>query len=262
MSALNSEQVSTSELLDLAKRIGAAAGAMLMDRPAELEVASKSTAIDVVTQMDIKVEAFIVEQLLAARPKDGLIGEEGASRPSTSGITWVIDPLDGTVSYLYNLPGWNVSIAAKDENGPLLGVVTAPSINSTWWAVRGEGAFHNGVPIRCNEPISLDRALLGTGFQYDIAHRGKQIDYIAGLLPQIRDIRRNGAAAVDLCHVAMGALDGYYEHGLKEWDWAAGGLIAQEAGARFGLYGQAPYMMTLAAGPTLFDRLEGFLELS
>ena len=262
MSALNSEQVSTSELLDLAKRIGAAAGAMLMDRPAELEVASKSTAIDVVTQMDIKVEAFIVEQLLAARPNDGLIGEEGASRPSTSGITWVIDPLDGTVSYLYNLPGWNVSIAAKDENGPLLGVVTAPSINSTWWAVRGEGAFHNGAPIRCNEPISLDRALLGTGFQYDIAHRGKQIDYIAGLLPQIRDIRRNGAAAVDLCHVAMGALDGYYEHGLKEWDWAAGGLIAQEAGARFGLYGQAPYMMTLAAGPTLFDRLEGFLELS
>lgn len=261
MSALNSEQVSTDELLDLAKRIGAAAGAMLMDRPAELEVASKSTAIDVVTQMDIKVEAFIVEQLLAARPNDGLIGEEGASRPSTSGITWVIDPLDGTVSYLYNLPGWNVSIAAKDESGQLLGVVTAPSINSTWWAVRGEGAFHNGAPIRCNEPISLDRALLGTGFQYDTAHRGKQIEYIAGLLPQIRDIRRNGAAAVDLCHVAMGALDGYYEHGLKEWDWAAGGLIAREAGARFGLYGQEPYMMTLSAGPTLFAQLEGFLEL-
>lgn len=262
MSALNPEQVSTDELLDLAKRIGAAAGAMLMDRPAELEVASKSTAIDVVTQMDINVEAFIVEQLLAARPNDGLIGEEGASRTSTSGITWVIDPLDGTVSYLYNLPGWNVSIAAKDENGQLLGVVTAPSINSTWWAVRGEGAFHNGAPIRCNEPISLDRALLGTGFQYDTAHRGKQIEYIAGLLPQIRDIRRNGAAAVDLCHVAMGALDGFYEHGLKEWDWAAGGLIAREAGARFGQYGQDPYMMTIVAGPTLFAQLEGFLELS
>jgi myo-inositol-1(or 4)-monophosphatase len=261
MSVDNPDRVLTGELLDLAVRIGAEAGAILMDRPAELEVASKSTAIDVVTQMDIKVEAFIVKELLAARPDDGLIGEEGASRPSASGITWVIDPLDGTVSYLYNLPGWNVSIAAKDENGQLLGVVTAPSINSTWWATRGGGAFFNGDPIRCNEPIALDRALLGTGFQYDITHRDKQIADIARLLPQIRDIRRNGAAAVDLCHVAMGALDGYYEHGLKEWDWAAGGLIAQEAGARFGLYGQEPYEMTLAAGPTLFAQLEGFLEL-
>jgi myo-inositol-1(or 4)-monophosphatase len=261
MSSHNTEQVSIDELLALAIRIGAEAGTILMDRPAELQVESKSTAIDVVTQMDIKAEAFIVEQLLAARPHDGLIGEEGASRPSASGITWVIDPLDGTVSYLYNLPGWNVSIAAKDENGQLLGVVTAPSINSTWWAVRGGGAFFNGAPIRCNEPIALDRALLATGFQYDVAHRDKQIANLAALLPHIRDVRRNGAAAVDLCHVAMGALDGYYEHGLKEWDWAAGGLIAQEAGARFGLYGQAPYMMTLAAGPTLFTELEGVLEL-
>jgi myo-inositol-1(or 4)-monophosphatase len=196
MSAQNPERVSTEELLELAIRIGADAAALLMDRPAELEVASKSTAIDVVTQMDIKVEAFIVKELLAARPDDGFIGEEGASRTSTSGITWVIDPLDGTVSYLYNLPGWNVSIAAKDENGQLLGVVTAPSINSTWWAVRGGGAFFNGDPIRCNDPIALDRALLGTGFQYDIAHRDKQIANLAVLLPHIRDIRRNGAAAV------------------------------------------------------------------
>lgn len=262
MSTLNQEEILREELLALALRIGAEAGALLMNRPAELEVESKTTAIDVVTQMDIKVEAFIVEQLLAARPDDGLIGEEGASRPSVSGITWVIDPLDGTVNYLYNLPGWNVSIAAKDESGQLVGVVSAPSINSTWWAVRGGGAFFNGAPIRCSEPIALNRALLGTGFQYEIAHRDRQIANISGLLPIIRDIRRNGAAAVDLCHVAMGALDGYYEHGLKEWDWAAGGLIAQEAGARFALYGQAPYEMTLAAGPTLFSELEGLLGLN
>lgn len=251
----------TSELLALAQRVGRAAAAMLADRPAELEVNTKSTAIDVVTQMDIAVEAFIVRELLAARPDDGLIGEEGAERPSTSGITWVIDPLDGTVNYLYDMPGWNVSIAAKDESGSLVGVVTAPSINSTWWAVRGEGAFHNGKPISCNDPIELNRALLATGFQYDTAHRAAQIEHVSALLPGIRDLRRNGAAAVDLCHVAMGRVDGYFEHGLKEWDWAAGGLIALEAGARFERFGQAPYMMTVAAGPALFAELVDFLTL-
>ena len=251
----------TAELLELAIRIGKATGEMLMDRPAELEVNTKSTAIDVVTQMDIRAEAFIVSELMAARPDDGIVGEEGADRPSKSGITWVIDPIDGTVDYLYNLPGWNVSIAAKDSEGSLVGVVTAPSINSTWWAVRGGGAFHNGRPIKCNEPIEFNRALVGTGFQYDIAHRDAQIEHVSKMLPLIRDIRRNGAAAVDLCHVAMGALDAYYEHGLKEWDWAAAGLVATEAGARFGLYGQAPYMMTLAAGPSLYVELESFLGL-
>jgi myo-inositol-1(or 4)-monophosphatase len=261
MSSHNPDQISTGELLALAQRVGREAAALLMNRPAELQVNTKSTAIDVVTQMDIKVEAFIVEQLLAARPNDGMIGEEGAERASTSGITWVIDPLDGTVNYLYDLPGWNVSIAAKDEAGQLVGVVTAPSINSTLWAVRGEGAFHNGNRISCNDPIELNRAMLATGFQYDVNHRGIQIEHVSKLIPLIRDLRRNGAAAVDLCHVAMGRVDGYFEHGLKEWDWAAAGLIAREAGARFGLYGQAPYMMTLAAGPALYEELEGILGL-
>ena len=262
MSGQNPEQILAAELLSLAQRVGREAAAMLMDRPAELQVNTKSTAIDVVTQMDIKVEAFIVEQLLAARPNDGMIGEEGADRPSTSGITWVIDPLDGTVNYLYDLPGWNVSIAAKDEHGQIVGVVTAPSINSTWWATRGGGAFFNGKAISCNDPIELNRAMIATGFQYDVAHRDRQIDHLTQLLPLIRDLRRNGAAAVDLCHVAMGRVDAYYEHGLKEWDWAAAGLIAREAGARFGLYGQAPYMMTLAAGPALYSELESFLGLT
>jgi len=252
----------TAELLALAIRIGKATGEMLMERPAELEVSTKSTAIDVVTQMDINAEAFIVQEILAARPDDGIIGEEGADRVGTSGITWVIDPVDGTVNYLYNLPGWNVSIAAKDEQGQLIGVVTAPTINSTWWAVRGEGAFHNGRKIGCNEPIEFNRALVGTGFQYDIAHRDEQVKHVSAMLPLVRDIRRNGAAAIDICHVAMGALDAYYEHGLKEWDWAAAGLIATEAGARFGLYGDAPYMMTLTAGPTLYAELEAFLDLA
>ena len=248
-----------AELLELARKVGLEAGALLMERPPAFEIESKSTAIDIATQMDKKAEKFIVESLLAARPDDGIIGEEGSAVESKSGITWVIDPLDGTVNYFYGLPGWNVSIAAKDKDGSIVGVVTAPTINSTWWATRGGGAFYNGHQIRCNEPIAVDRALIATGFQYDVAHRTTQMTDLAKLVPLARDVRRNGAAAVDLCHVAMGALDGYYEAGLKEWDWAAGGLVATEAGARFAQYGQEPLRTTLAAGPTLHAHLASLL---
>ncbi len=248
-----------AELLELARKVGLEAGALLMERPPAFEIESKSTAIDIATQMDKKAEKFIVESLLAARPNDGIIGEEGSAVESKSGITWVIDPLDGTVNYFYGLPGWNVSIAAKDKDGSIVGVVTAPTINSTWWATRGGGAFYNGHQIRCNEPIAVDRALIATGFQYDVAHRTTQMTDLAKLVPLARDVRRNGAAAVDLCHVAMGALDGYYEAGLKEWDWAAGGLVATEAGARFAQYGQEPLRTTLAAGPTLHAHLASLL---
>jgi myo-inositol-1(or 4)-monophosphatase len=249
------------DLLDLARRVGAEAAALLMDRPPAFEIEEKSTAIDIVTQMDKKAETFIVQSILAARPDDGMIGEEGADIESKSGITWVIDPLDGTVNYFYGLPGWNVSIAAKDKDGSVVGVVTAPTINSTWWASRGGGAFFNDSKIKANEPVELNRAFIGTGFQYDVSHRHRQIENVGRMLPLIRDIRRNGAAAVDICSVAMGALDAYFEDGLKEWDWAAASLVATEAGAKFGLYGQAPYMTTLTAGPTLYAELEGFLNL-
>lgn len=243
------------ELLELAQRVGEDAGQLLMQRPPTFEIASKSTAIDIATQMDIKAEKFIVQALLAARPDDGIIGEEGAAVESKSGITWVIDPLDGTVNYLYGLPGWNVSIAARDKDGSIVGVVTAPTINSTWWATRGGGAFYNGHTISCNEPIALDRALIATGFQYDVEHRIAQIADLQKLVPMVRDLRRNGAAAVDLCHVAMGALDGYYEDGLKEWDWAAGSLIATEAGAGFAQFGTSPMQTSVAAGPSLHRQI-------
>jgi myo-inositol-1(or 4)-monophosphatase len=247
------------ELLSLAQKVGEEAGALLMDRPQAFEIESKSTAIDIATQMDKKAETFIVQSLLAARPDDGIIGEEGASLESKSGITWVIDPLDGTVNYFYGLPGWNVSIAAKDKDGVIVGVVTAPTINSTWWATRGGGAFYNGHAIKCTDPIELDRALIATGFQYDVAHRVSQLEDFSKLVPIVRDIRRNGAAAVDLCHVAMGALDAYYEAGLKEWDWSAGGLVATEAGATFKQYGQSPMAISMAAGPHLHAQLEALL---
>ena len=250
------------ELLELAEKLGAEAAALLMKRPPAFEISSKSTAIDIATQMDVAAEKFIVDSILAARPDDGIIGEEGSERPSKSGITWVIDPLDGTVNYVYGLPGWNVSIAAKDIDGPIVGVVTAPTINSTWKATRGGGSFYNGHKISCNDPIELDRALIATGFQYDVANRVSQMEYLAKLVPIARDVRRNGAAAVDFCHVAMGAIDGFYESGLKEWDWAAGGLIAQEAGAIFTQHGSAPLQTSIVAGPSLHASLQKILGIS
>ena len=231
MTAQTNDQVLTDELLSLALRIGKETGSMLMDRPAELEVETKSTAIDVVTQMDIRAEAFIVQELMTARPDDGIVGEEGADRPSKSGITWVIDPIDGTVDYLYNLPGWNVSIAAKDSEGVQVGVVNAPSINSLWAATKGGGATCNGKKIMCNDPVELNRALIATGFSYDVADRDAQAKLVSKLLLEIRDLRRIGAGAADLCLVATGRLDAFFEKGLNEWDLAAGGLIAAEAGA-------------------------------
>jgi len=248
-----------AELLALAHDVASQAAELLMQRPSHFDLTEKSTAIDFATQMDEKAEALIVESILRARPDDGIVAEEGAARESKSGITWVIDPLDGTVNYFYGLPGWNVSIAARDDNGSLVGVVAAPTINSLWHAVRGEGAFHNGEKIRSTSEIALDRALLGTGFAYDVADRTEQIAMVSSLLPRVRDIRRMGSVAVDLCHVGMGALDGYFERGLKEWDWAAGALVATEAGAQVAHLGDGARKLTVAAGPALFDELQAAL---
>ena len=242
-----------NELLVLAEGIAKSAGELLSIRPDTFDINQKSSARDFATQMDLASEKLIVESILAARPDDGIIGEEGASRISSSGITWVIDPIDGTVNYFYNLPGWNISIAAKDEEGVLIGIVYAPTINSLWRASRGGGAFLNDRPISVSKIDSLSDSLIATGFSYDPRERADQGRQIAKLIPLVRDIRRHGAAAVDLCHVASGAVDGYFESGLKEWDLAAGGLIAREAGALVtGLRGAAAgEAMVLAAGPAL-----------
>jgi myo-inositol-1(or 4)-monophosphatase len=228
-----------------------------MNRPASFTFTEKSSAVDFATQMDKQAEELIVKQLLTYRPDDGIIAEEGSAKESKSGITWVIDPLDGTVNYLYGLPGWNVSIAAKDNDGVVVGVVNAPSIDGFWSGIRGGGATYNGVKIKCNDPVELQKALLGTGFAYDLNLRVSQGETMAKLLPRIRDLRRNGAAAVDLCYVAMGALDGYFESSLNEWDHAAGGLIAIEAGAVVsGRGGGAPNSdLVICAGPALHAQL-------
>ena len=241
------------ELLTLAESIAQTAGELLSNRPDTFDINQKSSARDFATHMDHASEKLIVSSILAARPSDGIIGEEGANRVSTSGITWVIDPIDGTVNYFYNLPGWNISIAAKDEEGVLIGVVYAPTLNSLWRASRGGGAFLNDRPIHASGAATLADSLIATGFSYDLAERVRQGEKIASLIPRVRDIRRNGAAAVDLCHVASGAVDGYFETGLKEWDLAAGGLIAREAGALVTGRNSVPAgeAMVIAAAPAL-----------
>ncbi len=242
-------------ILELALGIAHQAGKLLMNRPASWNLTEKSTAIDFATQMDTASEKLIVDAILAARPHDGIIGEEGASREGTSGLTWIIDPIDGTVNYFYGLPGWNISIAVKDETGVLVGVVHAPSIMSTWHAVRGEGAYLNEIRLECNNPVLLNHALIATGFAYEIKDRAHQIEIVDRLIPMIRDIRRIGAAATDLCCVATGMVDGYIETGLKEWDLAAGELIAREAGAIVTTQMWRGLELTICAGPVLHERL-------
>jgi myo-inositol-1(or 4)-monophosphatase len=247
-------------LLDLALRAAREAGAFLRNRPADFDIESKSTLIDIATQMDRAAEEMIVSRILSERSDDGIIAEEGSSRISHSGITWVIDPLDGTVNYLYDLPGWCVSIACKDENGTIAGVVHAPTLDgATWSATRGGGSFRDGKPMRVSQENELARALIGTGFAYSMEIRKDQVRVINDLLPQCRDIRRFGAAAVDLCHVASGTLDAYFEVGLKEWDKAAGALIITEAGGVVS-GGESENSRLLAANPTLHQRLQNFLR--
>lgn len=221
-----------SALLDLAVRAARAAGAELLSRYGNIEgLDTKSSATDPVSDADRASEALIVRMLTTERPDDGLLGEEGASRPSASGITWVIDPLDGTVNYLYELDNFSVSIAAEDSGGGLVGAVYDPVQDRMYTATRGGGAFVDGRPLRANEPVALDRALLATGFGYTPSRRARQGAIVARVLPQIRDIRRMGSAALNLCELAAGRLDAYWEEGVQHWDVAAGGLIAVEAGA-------------------------------
>jgi myo-inositol-1(or 4)-monophosphatase len=207
--------------------------------------------------MDRRAEELLVSRIRSARPDDGVLGEEGASAPGTSGVRWVVDPVDGTVNYLYDLPGWAVSVGVEVEGQVVVGVVEVPTFGDTFAAVAGSGATRNGRPVRVSQVDRLDQALVATGFAYDAGLRARQAEVAAHLLPRVRDIRRFGAASVDLCSVACGRVDGYVERGLQPWDLAAGGLVAREAGAVVaGLHGRpAGEALVLAAGPALFPLL-------
>jgi myo-inositol-1(or 4)-monophosphatase len=222
---------------------------------------TKSSPTDVVTAADQAVEALLVAGITSARPADGLLGEEGAGREGSSGVRWVIDPIDGTVNYLYGIPQWAVSIGVEDRSGPVVGVVFDPSKDELWQAVRGSGAVLNGRPLHCTAVDTLAQALVGTGFGYEQRRRAAQARLLPTLLPTVRDIRRLGSGSLDLCGVASGRLDAYFEQGLSPWDLSAGSLIAAEAGARVeGLRGRpAGADLVVAAGPKIFDQLHDLL---
>ncbi|MBQ1089785.1 inositol monophosphatase family protein [Streptomyces sp. B93] len=258
-----------TELLKLAHEAARRAGELLRDgRPADLAVAAtKSSPIDVVTEMDIAAEKLITDLISGRRPDDGFLGEEGAASEGTSGVRWVIDPLDGTVNYLYGLPTWSVSIAAEHRGETVVGVVALPMRGETFHAVLGGGARATGAwtgerELACRPAPPLDQALVSTGFNYVAEVRDHQAEVARRLIPQLRDIRRGGSAAADLCDLAAGRLDGYYERGLHPWDLAAGDLIAREAGALTGgRPGQPPsWDLTVAATPGVFERLQPLLE--
>jgi myo-inositol-1(or 4)-monophosphatase len=219
------------ELLALATDVAHEAGAGLREAFGRaLEISAKSTPTDLVSEADLATERLIRARLEAARPDDAIMGEEGDDRPGTSGLRWVVDPLDGTVNFLFGIPIWCVSIACEDSRGALAGVVFDPMRRETWAATRDGAATLDGTPLARPARRELSTALVATGFGYDAAVRESQARAVARLLPRVRDLRRLGAAALDLAWTAAGRFDAYYERGVKHWDVAAGALICERAG--------------------------------
>lgn len=246
------------ELLSLAERLASEAAALVLDglTRARSSVTTKSSVTDMVTEMDRAAESVIVTGIRAARPTDAIVGEEGANDAGSSGISWFVDPIDGTTNYVYALPGFGISIAARAGEQTLVGVVADPMRGDIYTAVRGRGAFRNGREITCSRAEQLGTALIGTGFSYDSDRRRRQATVLVHVLPLIRDIRRLGGAALDLCLVGSGRLDGFYERGLAWWDKAAGLLVATEAGA---LVDDRPSGLTVVAAPGVFEGLRDLL---
>lgn len=253
------------ELLALAVRIAreAAATARRMRAAAIGDVQTKSTRTDVVTAADRAVERQVVDALRAARPDDAVLGEEyGDGGTRDAAVRWVLDPIDGTVNYLYGLPQYAVSLAAEVDGVVVAGVVVNAATGDEWTATLGGGAWRDGRRLTGPDATTLDQALVGTGFGYDAARRAHQGAVLAGLIARVRDIRRLGAAALDLCLVAEGMLDAYYEKGLNPWDRAAGGLVCIEAGVRVGGLDGAPAgpELLVAAPPAIFGPLHDALR--
>jgi myo-inositol-1(or 4)-monophosphatase len=252
------------ELLALARELADAAGRVLRSRPADLAVTTKSSPTDVVTVMDRAAERVILDGLARARPRDAIVSEESAATSGDTGVRWVVDPLDGTVNYLYGIPHYAVSIAAEIDGVLAVGVVLDVDRQVIYTATRGGGATCDGEPLACSSQPDMSQSLVATGFNYDVDRRLVQARSMVRVLPAVRDIRRFGSAALDLCAVALGQVDAFFEWGMHEWDWAAGALIAREAGARVdGLQGRPPGRhTTLAANPVLFGQLHDLLVIA
>lgn len=256
-------------LLAIAVRIAreAAATARRMRAEGITDVRTKSTDTDVVTAADRAVERQVVAALAAERPADGVLGEEyGDSATTAAGpVRWILDPIDGTVNYLYGLPQYAVSLAAEVDGVVVAGVVHNPATGDEWTATLGGGAWRAGRRLAGSARTTLDQTLLATGFGYDPARRAHQGAVVAGLLTRVRDIRRFGAASLDLCMAAEGAVDAYFEKGLNPWDHAAGGLVAREAGLLVAGLDGAPAGadMVMAAPPAIFPALhDALVELA
>ncbi len=248
----------TRALRDLAEEVARAAGQLVRrGRPDHVDVtATKSSPTDVVTAMDLAAEDLLRSMLTQRRPGDGVLGEERGLEPGSTGLTWVLDPIDGTVNYLYGVPAYAVSVAVvagdpdPDRWTPVAACVHGIVDGRTFTAGRGLGAWVDGRPLHVGPVRPLAEALVGTGFGYTAARRRGQARVVADLLPRVRDIRRMGAASLDLCAVAGGTLDAYYERGLRPWDHVAGGLVATEAGALVtGLRGRPAGEAMTVAGP-------------
>lgn len=252
------------ELGALATSAATEAAALLVDGLGRrrTEVSTKSSGTDMVTEMDRASEAHLVARIRATRPDDALLGEEGADVGGTSGVRWVLDPIDGTTNYLYGHPGFAVSVAAELDGAAVAGTVVDPLHGDVFTAVRGRGAYRNGQRIRVSAKSELATALVATGFAYDATRRRRQAAVLGALIERVRDVRRMGAASVDLCSVACGRVDAYYEKGLGPWDIAAGALIAEEAGARLGDLddGPASGLFVVATSPGLYDVLRHLLR--
>lgn len=254
-------------LRSLAAELATAAGALAHDGRRRLGVGqpvahdTKSTPTDPVTEFDRAAETLIVDALRARRPDDSIVGEEGAEHAGSSGLEWHIDPIDGTANFVYDLPAWCTSVAVVDAHGPLAGAVFAPVTNELFSAARGAGATLNGAPTHCSAASTLATALIGTGFNYSPSVRESQARRLTSLLPRVRDMRRYGSAALDLCLVASGRLDAYFEEHLNSWDLAAGVLIASEAGAATSNFhgGPAGSDATVASAPGIHDELLAIL---
>ncbi|MCT2583985.1 inositol monophosphatase family protein [Actinophytocola gossypii] len=227
--------VEEGDLLEIAVSVASAAAelARTAREDAIRDVGTKSSETDVVTAADLAVERLVRERLAELRPGEPVLGEEaGGSTPTPhDGVSWVVDPIDGTVNYLYGYPWYAVSLAAQVGGESVAAAVVEPVSGRRWTAARGGGAFLDGRPLRVSASTRLELSLVGTGFAYRPERRVRQAAGVPGLLSRVRDIRRAGAASLDLCAVAAGWLDGYFEHGLNRWDWAGGALIAAEAGA-------------------------------
>lgn len=229
---MSSEEQDLGELSDLAREVATRAGELVRIGRAEAigDIGTKSSVSDVVTAMDTACERFLIETLAERRPGDAVYGEEHGRHAGSTGVRWIVDPIDGTVNYLYGLGDYAVSVAVEVDGVVVAGAVSRPSSGELFHARRGHGAYLDDRRLHTSAPTGLDVTLVGTGFGYDATRRTQQGTVVLGLLHRIRDIRRMGSAALDICYVADGRLDAFYEWGLHLWDYAAAALIAAEAG--------------------------------